>query len=84
LDIAGRSNYCDETGDDYYDFRTIGESKYKKIPKDSAMEDDITLVVIKVEKDLANSGEKKRWISNPLNCRLPELPRGKPRGISSR
>jgi len=31
LDIAGKSIYCDETGGDYYDFMTIGESKDEKI-----------------------------------------------------
>ena len=31
MDIAGRSIYCDETGGDYYDFMTIGESKDEKI-----------------------------------------------------
>jgi sigma-B regulation protein RsbU (phosphoserine phosphatase) len=31
LDIAGRSIYCDETGGDYYDFMTIGESDNEKI-----------------------------------------------------
>jgi len=31
LDIAGRSIYCDETGGDYYDFMTIGESNDEKV-----------------------------------------------------